>query len=223
MESHTNSELDGILGVLENHVRREIIRRLSQEPAYPLQLSQELGVSQQLVTKHLDMMTVAGVVTSTKAASPTGPDRRQYALAKSVSVVVDFAPHLYNAQALSLETLPIGESSARISLMGRIDRTSGYSDEQSKITGFSKIIEEIDKRILRLQDERAVLLYVRNIAMREASEAFGKTEKRIDRKRVLHYILDQHNKDIDGISASLNLREANVRDIVTDLRKTIRV
>ncbi len=73
----------------------------------------------------------------------------------------------------------------------------------------------------RLEDERAILLYVRNLAMREASKAVTKAENRTDRKRVLHYVLDQHSRDIDGISKTLNLREADVREIMADLKKIL--
>ena len=217
----TEPDLDSILKIIENPVRRRIVERLSQELAYPLQISQELGIGQQLVTKHLDAMEKAGVVASSMAESPTGPRRRQYVLTKSVSVVVDFAPHLYNARVFSFDTIPSGDSSSTASsLIGRIDKTANYPDEPNKVTGFSRILEEIDRKIIRLEDERALLLYLRNVAMREASKAIGKTEKRTDRKRVLHYILDQHNRDIDNISKALNLREANVKEIVADLKRT---
>ena len=37
-------ELDSVLQVIENPIRRKIIKRLSQEPSYALQLSKELGL-----------------------------------------------------------------------------------------------------------------------------------------------------------------------------------
>ena len=48
-----HGELDAVLQLIENPVRRKIIKRLSQEPSYPLQLSKELGLGQPLVAKHL--------------------------------------------------------------------------------------------------------------------------------------------------------------------------
>jgi predicted transcriptional regulator len=57
--------------------------------------------------------------------------------------------------------------------------------------------------------------------MKEASRTIDKAEKRTDRKRVLHYVLDQHNRDVDSISRTLNIREADVRKIVTDLKKLV--
>jgi predicted transcriptional regulator len=46
-------ELDSVLQVIENPVRRRIIKRLSQESCYALQLSKELGLGQPLVAKHM--------------------------------------------------------------------------------------------------------------------------------------------------------------------------
>jgi predicted transcriptional regulator len=218
----TEPDLDSILKIIENPVRRRIVERLSQGPAYPLQVSQELGIGQQLVTKHLEAMERAGLVSSRMAESPAGPKRKQYILTKSVSMVVDFAPHLYKARIFSFDTPhDAGSSPATSSLVGRIDETAGSSDEPRKINAFAKILEEIDKRINSLEDERAVLLYIRNLAMKEASRTIDKAEKRTDRKRVLHYVLDQHNRDVDSISRTLNIREADVRKIVTDLKKLV--
>ena len=37
-------DLDGLLKILENPIRRRVIERLSQEPNYSLRLSKELGL-----------------------------------------------------------------------------------------------------------------------------------------------------------------------------------
>ena len=42
-------ELDSVLQVIENPVRRRIIKRLSHGPSYALQLSKELSLGQPLV------------------------------------------------------------------------------------------------------------------------------------------------------------------------------
>ena len=48
--------LDELMGVLENHTRREILSKLAKETHYPLQLSKELNVSQQAIMKHLKVL-----------------------------------------------------------------------------------------------------------------------------------------------------------------------
>ena len=49
-------ELDVLLSVIENPTRRRILEALVREPHYPLQLSRELGLSQQGIMKHLRML-----------------------------------------------------------------------------------------------------------------------------------------------------------------------
>src|SRR5579864_3541515 len=96
-------ELDSVLQVMENPVRRRIIKRLSEEPCYALQLSKELGLGQPLVAKHLGIMEKAKLVTSVMVDSPSGPQRRRYSLAKSISITMDVAPHLFKETAIAFD------------------------------------------------------------------------------------------------------------------------
>ena len=70
MRTKIKLDLDGLLKILENPIRRRVIERLSQEPNYSLRLSKELGLGQQLVTKHLNLMEDAGLVTTKNQTSP---------------------------------------------------------------------------------------------------------------------------------------------------------
>src|SRR5579862_1485606 len=88
-------ELDSVLRIIENPVRRRIIKRLSQEPGYALQLSKELGLGQPLVAKHLTIMENAGLVTSAMESSANGPRRKKYSLARSISITMDVAPNTF--------------------------------------------------------------------------------------------------------------------------------
>src|SRR5271155_6286122 len=96
--------LDSILLAVENPVRRKILRRLSKESGYQLQMSKELGFSQQLVAKHLDAMEGTGLVSSGMEESPHGPRRREYLLNKSISLTIDFAPNLFRARLFSFDS-----------------------------------------------------------------------------------------------------------------------
>src|SRR5271157_1987712 len=107
----SQAELDSVLGTVENPIRRRIIARLSQEPNYQLQLSKELGLSQQLVAKHLVTLEGAGLVSSVFEDSPRGPQRKEYLLKKSFSVTVDLAPNLFRARVFSFGAVPGMEDS----------------------------------------------------------------------------------------------------------------
>jgi len=212
--------LDSILMVLENPTRRDIIKRLSEEPNYPLQLAKELGLGQQLVAKHLRVMEEAGIVTSSVESSPHGPKRRIYSLNKSISVTLDVATHLFKAKVVSFDSKPELEktSEAFVQLMDRMDQTLTHREKSRRIQSFTQIISEIDKRLEALETERSILLYIRNFAMKEASRVI-ETFKNSDTRRVLYHALDERAVTVKSLSKTLNMREAVVREILSKLKK----
>ena len=72
------SDVDDMLSLLENKARREILERLVTEPHYAYQLADQIGVSQQAITKHLTLLESAGMVQSEKIPSSKGPAKRIY-------------------------------------------------------------------------------------------------------------------------------------------------
>jgi predicted transcriptional regulator len=206
-----------------NPTRRRIIKRLSQEPSYPSQLSRELGIGQALVAKHLEALEEVGVVRSSMAESPYGPKRREYLLSRSVSVTVDFAPHFFNAQVLSFSAVPEsrGMSSEVTSLMNRMNDMLEDAGRNGKFGLYSSLLADIDSKLKELQDERSILLYIRNYAMREVAKLIRRTDRTSDEKKVLYHVLDQHNKNVQRISECLNLRESIVRKILAEMRSDL--
>jgi predicted transcriptional regulator len=217
MATIQTEELNSTLQLLENPIRRRIVKRLSHGASYPLQLSKELGLGQPLVARHLALMERAGLVASSMEKSPGAPNRRSYTLAKSVSITLDVAPNLFIQRGFTFETMkPQGEASRTTSaLIDNISEISGKNE--SVIASLSPILEKIDGRLDELEEERAALLYVRNIAMSAASEAV-KRVKGENERRVVYNILEEHTRDIEEISDSLDLRENVVRSIMKDLR-----
>ncbi|MFA5364888.1 MAG: helix-turn-helix domain-containing protein [Candidatus Bathyarchaeia archaeon] len=214
------TDLDLILMILENPTRRDIIKRLSEEPNYPLQLAKDLGLGQQLVAKHLQIMEDAGMVASSTESSPHGPKRRIYSLNKNVSVTLDVSTHFFKAKVIFFDSEPEREdiSGTSASLMDKVDETLEHPKEPERITPFNTILSDIDKRLEILENERAILLYIRNFAMREAShilELFNNP----DTRRILRYALDEHDISVRNVSESLNLREAVVRQVLMKLKK----
>jgi predicted transcriptional regulator len=195
--------------------------RLSQEPSYPLELLKELGMGQQLIASHLGIMEREGFLGCIVETSPAGPSRKVYFLKKSVYFSVGFGPHLYSEQILSFDTIPrtVSEDAAR--LISKIKSLQKSTEPTSKMTSISNLIAEIDSELHNTEAAKVVLLYIRNLAMKQASEAMDKTDKTHDEKRVLHYILDERNKDIENIASALNLRESVIRNILQSLMKEL--
>ena len=207
-------ELNKILQVVENPVRRKMIKRLSQSPAYALQLSKELGLGQPLVAKHLAVMEDAGLVTSAPQESPAGPPRKKFSLAKGISITVDLGPNVFIERGVAVEA----RGKKRVSqgtgqLRKRVQAAVGASDDKARLSMLSELLRDVDERIDRTEQERAELVDLRNEAMGEAAQIANKMAG-LDMRRVLFHILDEHDKEVDSISEALNLREMSVKEIL---------
>jgi predicted transcriptional regulator len=213
-------QIDPMLKVVENPIRRKIIKRLSQEPSYPLELAKEIGEAQQLVTSHLTILEKAGIVGSNLSASPYGPNRRLFFLKQSGYISLTFGPNLFNEQFLNFEALPAEISSQATDFMKRITEIQDNTNE-SKIEPFSCLLKDVDDKLSELEGEKIVLLFIRNLAMKLANKELENQQKNHDERRILHYILDERSKDIESISEALNLKESLVRVILDKLRQEI--
>jgi predicted transcriptional regulator len=227
-KNQRQSELDSVLGMVENPVRRSIVKRLSQEPSYPLQLSKELRLGQQLIAKHLAVLEEAGLVASSMEPSPNGPERKEYSLKRSISLTLDFAPNLYSERLVSLDhsaasATDLKRPKENSVFFGRIERILRSANESGRIGLMGKVIGEIDDHIRNLEDERVALLYIRNYAMNEAAKLVRGSNKNTDSRRVMYHILDSHDKNVSEISESVNLREETVREIVRGLEKDLKI
>ena len=213
--------MDSVLGTVENPIRRKIIARLSQEPNYQLQLSKELGLSQQLVAKHLVTMEGAGLVSTVFEDSPRGPQRKEYLLKKSFSVTIDLAPNLFRARMFSFGANPGGqEGESPPQAVSQTMEGLKYPNEASRIRPLAQVVAEVDKKLKEMEEERAVLLYLRSLALREAAKASTSLAK-ADRRKVLRYILREQRDGIGDMSASLGLHQQVIGAILEEIEKEL--
>jgi ArsR family transcriptional regulator len=216
------SELDLMLELLENPVRRKIVERLSQEPSYSLQISKELGLGQQLVSSHLDLMEEAGLVKSSMQESPSGPKRRAFLLRKSVSVTIDVGPHLFNVEMRSFDDTPKGEATpVASSFKEEIEQILQHPDGKKRIGEFVKFFSDIDKKIDEFENARTALLNVRNFAMQRVSAILSQSTRTPEERRVLYHIMSEDDKTIENLSETMNVREAVVREMLKELQKSL--
>jgi predicted transcriptional regulator len=217
----SESELDAVLGTVENPTRRMIIARLSEEPNYQLQLSKELKISQQLVAKHLATMEDAGLVSTISQDSPRGPQRKEYLLKKSFSVTVDLAPNLFRARMFSFGAVPgVQENDERAQMVAQVSEVLRYPEGASRIRPLTKVVAEVDKKLKEMEEERAVLLYVRSLALREAARITTSLSSD-DRRKVLRYLMREDGDGIGSMSASLGLQKQVVGEILEEIEKEL--
>ncbi len=217
----SQSELDAVLGTVENPIRRRIIARLSEEPNYQLQLSKELGISQQLVAKHLITMEDAGLVSTIAQDSPRGPPRKEYLLKKSFSVTIDLAPNLFRARMFSFGAVPgVQENEERAQMAAHVGEVLRYPDGASRIRPLTQVVAAVDKKLKEMEEERAVFLYVRGLALREAARITTSLPSD-DRRKVLRYLMREEADGVTGISASLGLQKQVVGEILEEIEKEL--
>jgi len=213
-------ELDSVLQVIENPVRRMIIKRLSEEPCYALQLSKELGLGQPLVAKHLSVMERAGLVNSATERSPSGPARKKYSLAKSISITMDVAPHLFKERAIAFSVpLKLRKSTeGRAPFAARIREAMAAPNEAAKLSAISKVLNDVDQKIEGIEEERVGLLSARNELMNEAAKIVVQMSD-FDTRRVAFHILEENDREAGSISRSLDMREMVVKSILVELKR----
>ena len=209
-----------LLRILENPIRRRIVGRLSQEPNYPLQLSKELGLGQQLVAKHLQIMENSGLLRSSIERSPTGPSRKIYRLNKSISITLDVAPHLFKQEIVSFDVEPEkGQiSQDLVSLVDRRDALVESLKEEDRMGPCADILSDIDEKLEELTEERLILLSIRNSIMFEASKTIQQIDD-VEVRRVLHNAVTEHDKTVQRIAQVLNIREEKVRLAIKKLKE----
>jgi DNA-binding transcriptional ArsR family regulator len=99
------ADIDVILAVLENPIRRRILKKLSTDTNYPLQLARELNVSQQAIMKHLKVLEDADFVSSVEEPSDKGgPPRKVYVPTKRFSIRIDLGPNTYEENFYAFES-----------------------------------------------------------------------------------------------------------------------
>lgn len=210
------------LKILENPIRRNIVERLSQEPNYPLQLSKDLGLGQQLVAKHLKIMEDSGLLKSAIKSSPAGPKRRTYELSKSFSITLDIAPYLFKEEIVSFDVEPEKSqlNTDLVSLVERRNELAGFLETSDKMSPCAEILSDIDEKLRELEEERLLLLYIRNSVMKEASKTISQVDD-AEARRVLHQAVDEHDSSVKYIAQTLNLREDRVQEAIKKLKKEL--
>lgn len=148
-------DIDEMFTVLENPTRRRILRLLSMETHYPLQIAHELGISPQAVGKHLKVLEDHGLIRAREEPSERGgPPRKSYFPTQRISMRVDMGPGFF--QTFYLRRKPAGQSvpgssRSRGQVYGK-EQVNREAGEQDKGPGSGHSPKEAPTRSLRKMD-----------------------------------------------------------------------
>ena len=205
-----------LLDILGNETRRRIIEILADEPKYFIQLSKELGVSQQAVLKHLILLEDVGLVTSFRAKSElAAPDRKYYRLNRSVYLSIGI---MGDAVELTLTEIGDQERPGRTeqSELVRGFRADAHSiseenDNSSIIERAERLLNELDSRVDRLEEEKVALLAIKEEVMQAAHKDIRESLEEDLHRRIMYQMFGRESTTIDELADILNAREKEIR------------
>lgn len=203
MNGDTANDIDRILSVIENPTRRRILQAIVREPHYPLQLSKELGISQQSVVKNLDVMERNGIVVSYRESSNIGPDRIFYRPNSEFTIVIDMRNGMFDTRIV--ESKPSTDAKNK-----EIENTKEFKETREKISEIDKQLEEIGKL-------RSELIGERNKLIKDFLENIDDRMIDYEHRNLLYEMLNNPDMDMSSISEEMGVNESFINQMMDDL------
>ena len=99
-----NDDLDDIISALLNSTRREILKMLTIDDSYALEMSRWLGVSQQAINKQLEMLEKAKLISSAGLVpSSEGASRKIYRPSGFSTITIDYSRNFFEIKRMGLD------------------------------------------------------------------------------------------------------------------------
>jgi predicted transcriptional regulator len=205
MTKEPELSLDELLAVLGNPLRREILSRIAQETHYPLQLSKELGVSQQAIMKHLQILRRYHLVRCTDPKSNTlGPPRKCYVGTGQFSIRIDFGPnaletHLIHVKARTEET---GSEALETEFQSSLELESNAE----RLRAYKETVSKINDEVEALEDRRMALIALKQQILKQASAEIAARSPDYQQRRLLYLITENPSTPMDDMARMLNIQ-----------------
>ena len=192
-------DLDVLLSMIENPTRRKILESLVKMPRYPLQLSKELGISQQAVMKNLSVLEKNGMVVSYRESSSIGPERTVYEPNSEFTLIVDMRSGMFSARMIE----PKGERKD-------VD-VDNLKEMRSKVIDIDNELEKLEKRYSELMREKESI--IASVISKQDGYA---------QKSLAYEILDAPKKTVEELSKDLNARTDVVKEMIDDIERRMK-
>jgi len=191
---------------------------LSEGSDYPLRLSGELNIGQQLASKHLEVIHDAGLVDISWEKSNRGAKKKMYTLNKYHSLRLDFAPHVYNEELISFDNPLewIDDSSEFEEFEHSLNALFQERPGIDKLNPVTLLLSEIDLELESLEQKRAKLLHLRTTAMKETSSSLEVMDR--PERRIIHHIINKGPTTVENLSRHLQLRGEIIRKVLNELK-----
>lgn len=200
-------DMDSILAVVENPTRRKILQAVVREPHYPLQLSKELGISQQAIVKNLNLMEKEGLVVSYRQSSDRGPERIFYKPNTEFTITIDMRNNMFEARLI-----PAGESGDK-----EEPKEENKTVEERKLEEVRGRISQIDRQITEFDRRRSALVRERNNLIEEFLQMADLNNMDYEHRELLYDLLNRPNWNAEDISKKLGFNETIVSRMIDEI------
>ncbi|MDA4130098.1 MAG: helix-turn-helix domain-containing protein [Thaumarchaeota archaeon] len=222
MTARNANNIDMLLDVLGNETRRRILRLLADEPRYFNQLSKDLGVSQQAVLKHLEILERFGFVTSFERESDyAAPNRKYFELNRSCMLAIGITKDavefvFHDIPQEGLDSFKRSETKSVQKSLNALEQEKDHS----KIVGLSDVLlKEINQKLAELAAAEISLLRLRQRITRTAHKAIREAfDEELQRQILYSTIGEERRLDVNELSELLDAREREINDAIGVLK-----
>jgi len=229
-------DIDILFDILGNDTRRRILQLLADEPRYFIQLSKDLGVSQQAVLKHLDLLEKHGFVSSYEEdSSYAAPKRKYFKLNRSFMLAVGMTR---DAVEFVFRDIPqqqqqaVADKGKDLQNEGEDRKLKAFSKEASqiekekeiskKLNQSDRLLKEINERLAELAQSEVSLLRLRQQVTKSAHEAIRESfDEELQRQILYETLGEEKHLNVDQLSAILDTREKEISTALKLLRQRL--
>jgi len=181
-----DDDLDDIISALLNSTRREILKLLTIDDSYALEMSRWLGVSQQAINKQLEMLERAKLISSAGfVPSSEGASRKIYRPSGFSTITIDYSRNFFEIKRMGLE---YSEEERKTSVLSNgellddlVKVNQNIDDLMMKRTELlnrkDEILESLHKRVSQLANsaiEKNILLnYLDSFSLEASASKLG--------------------------------------------------
>lgn len=208
-------DLDILLSVIENPTRRRILEALVREPHYPLQLSRELGMSQQIIMKHLKVLEDYRMVRCYPEESDQGgPMRKRYVPISGFTIIVDVGQGLFSVESTRRDMDEGGEHQRE-----RSEGDEGLQDLTERVMVLRSELSVLDGQLDEVRRKREELIDQKETLLDEAQRLVESAPLDYGQRHVVFEYIQHPDIDHRQLADCLGLRDDVVREILRPYQK----
>lgn len=195
-------DLDLFLTALENSTRREILKRLTLEESYALEISRWIGVSQQAINKQLDLLEKARLIDPVgMIPSSSGAPRKIYRPTNFSSIIIDYSKSFFEVKKYELD----------------FDRDEIRDVGRENVKDLVEDLKEVNSRLDDLMNERMLLLAKKDSIIMALNSRLSREGSDNLLRGIISTFLE--TLDEDEVARRLSVPPEVVKIVVTDFLK----